>query len=138
MEYRELVFRASLSEYSHTGERMRSFFRVFIMKYRQEFLDYLLEKTMLGQMRYPLSDMEMLYKTDYLLDKSRPLVQSMRRPGVKRSRKTSGASLAYSLCMAFQSPYALSTLHQKMRTDRFDEGDLKDLKLRLGHPMIKA
>jgi hypothetical protein len=136
--YRNLIFKATLNRYNHLSERMRAFFRVFVRKNRQQYLDYVVAETLLGELRYPATELDMLYKTVYLLEKAGSGLNAQKRPKAKKRRmEATTAGLAFSLSLAFQSPYALSTLHQKMRTDLLDEGDLKDLRLLPGHPMIK-
>ncbi|GHT43418.1 hypothetical protein FACS189438_0560 [Bacteroidia bacterium] len=115
--YTEQIFRDSLSQYGRLNKRLRLFCINFVKSRKQEFLDYLHNQTLLGELRYQLQNPELLYKVGYLLEQG--------RNGCPATRE-----LAFALLLPFDYHYRLSTLHRKMCSDRLDEIDLHEISCR--------
>jgi hypothetical protein len=112
--YAEQIFRDCLAPYGRLNKRLRLFCSNFVKNRKQEFLDYLHNQTLLGELRYRLQNPELLYKVGYLLEQ--------RLNGCPAT-----GELAFALLLAFDYHYRLSTLHRKMRSGRLDEIDLHEI-----------
>jgi hypothetical protein len=112
-EYYHEAFRQTLHGFNRHSKRFQAFFRQLVHTHRQEYLDFLHETTILGGMRYRLSDKELFRKV------------VCRMEGVQKD-------LMFSLLLSFNYKLKISTLQQYMKTDLFDPADLADLLEKLG------
>ncbi|MDR1919128.1 MAG: hypothetical protein LBQ65_05730 [Tannerellaceae bacterium] len=109
-EYYHQAFRHALHDYDTQSKAMRTFFRRLVDAHLQEFLDYLLDKTILGTLRYRLPDPELFRKIAYCL-----------------ARHTLVKDLAFALILSFSYKLKISSLSQYMKTGALDSADLADL-----------
>ncbi|GHT35591.1 hypothetical protein AGMMS49574_25330 [Bacteroidia bacterium] len=117
--YREQVYQATLIRVNKQSKRYQVFLCNYVKAHRQEYVYFLLETTILGALRYNLDDnvKEMVYKVINMLAR-----QSAKHPHLH--------DLVFSLTLAFNFAYTLKSLYQLMRTNPFDETDLKELEYR--------
>jgi hypothetical protein len=113
--YCHKAFECSLQGFDGYSDRYRSFFCRMVHAYRQDFLHYLQEKTVMGQLRYPPQDGELLMKMVYLMEQGNPL------PGA------SSRSLAFALILSFGYDLKINTMNQYMKIRQAEPSDLADL-----------
>jgi hypothetical protein len=113
-EYYGEVFRCALLDYHTYSKRYRTFFLHLVNAHRQEFLDFLHEKTILGDLRYPLNDRELFFKIVHLLERTNPDPEATKQ------------ALAFALLLSFDYDLKISSLQQYMKTQALDTADIAD------------
>jgi hypothetical protein len=97
------------------SERFRTFFSHLVRAHRQEYMDFLHEKTILGSLRYRLDDGELFRKIVYSLERTHLATDASRM------------DLLFSLILAFDYDLKISAMNQYMKTDILDSADLAEL-----------
>ncbi|WP_106830647.1 hypothetical protein [Parabacteroides pacaensis] len=113
--YLEFAYREALSNWDGQNERYHTFFERLVVHDRQPFLNYLLNHTILGGLRYDLQEPELMQKLLHVMEQS------------LRDDKTSSVSLAFSYQLCFVCALKLSTLTKYIRTSRMDTDEILEL-----------
>lgn len=107
-----------LLAFSH-WEELPSYFRQFLIRFfthdREILLSFLLEKTPLGDLRFPLVKPELVLKLMYILEKNRT------------KGRISYLHLAFALLVSFRFPFKLRTLAEYLRRQQPVAGDILQL-----------
>lgn len=117
--YYMAAYHTAFCEWLRLGVRYRLFLHDLIQHDWQRSLNFLLNCTIMGTLRYPLQEHDLVIKLIALLE------------GKKKGYTPSYNHLAFSIQLAFPNFYKLSTFGDKLRTIRLDTDELLDLLARV-------
>ncbi|MDR1879322.1 MAG: hypothetical protein LBQ78_00105 [Tannerellaceae bacterium] len=112
----EKAYYSTLYEFDAKSKTYRHFYGLLVRKDRQRYRDFLLTKTLLGQLRPLLYNPELLIRIAFALEQQ------------SDQKKVQTMDLVFSMSLAFDFPQKINTLNQYLKTHKLTPCDLTDLK----------
>lgn len=114
--YRQLAYKVALSEWDYLTVDYQTFLTNFITRDRQRSVDYLLEHTVLGELRFELQEPDIIQRFVGLME------------GRAFGHEASFVHLAFSLRLSFTYDYDIEYFGDKLRSIILTATDLNMLK----------
>lgn len=114
-EWIRKIFWIALSQWPHANGTYQSFIKNVIIAYRQQFIDYYREETVMGKLLLPVNEPDaliLIFKVWYQYDCDGE--RSMRH-------------LMFGLALLFDQPYTLKSLCNRVAVLKIEPGDLLDI-----------
>jgi hypothetical protein len=109
------AYYSSLHGFDKKSKTYRRFYKLLVHSDRQRYLDFLQEKTLLGQMRYRPCNPELFLKIVSVLEQ------------LPEQKRHALIELLFVLLLAFDYPQKINTLQQYLKTNKLTPSDLTDL-----------